>query len=280
MSLPVHKHGTSFFHLFRFFLSTITIFSVYILYHFLKIFVKFMGWHWLIKVYRFRVYNTLFLLNLLGWHWLIKLYSLQVYLFYNTHTSSVHCIVWSPPQVRSPSVTSYPPFTLSYLLPPLSPPGNHCAVVCLWGFLFFFLNLFTFLILPPKPSPLTAISLFSISMSLSLFSLLVYFVHQIPHINEIIWGLSFSDWSISLNAILLRSVRAVTNGKITFFLWPSSISSGKWTTAFLSTHLHLGCFKILAIINNIVMYIRVHIFFWISVLRFFRYISRSGIAGL
>ena len=40
----------------------------------------------------------------------------------------------------------------------------------------------------------------------------------------------------------------------------------------------LGCFHILAIINNAGMNIGVHIPFWISVFIFFRYIPRSGIS--
>ena len=45
-----------------------------------------------------------------------------------------------------------------------------------------------------------------------------------------------------------------------------------------STAEHSGCFQILAIVNN-AMNIEVHIFFQISVLGFFGYIPRSGIAG-
>ena len=71
------------------------------------------------------------------------------------NTLSVHCVVCSPPQVRSPSVTIYSP---SPPLPPPSPlPGNHHTVVCVHlgssggGFLFYsiiqinsFLWVFTF----------------------------------------------------------------------------------------------------------------------------------------
>ena len=46
-----------------------------------------------------------------------------------------------------------------------------------------------------------------------------------------------------------------------------------------STDDHLGCFHILVTINNTAMNIGVLTFFQISVLDFFRYIPRSGIAG-
>ena len=43
---------------------------------------------------------------------------------------------------------------------------------------------------------------------------------------------------------------------------------------------YLGCFHILAIVNNAGMYTGVLMFFWISILGSFGYIPRGGIAGL
>ena len=50
----------------------------------------------------------------MGWHWLID-FQVSGVLFYNT--SSVYCIVCSPPQVKSPSITIYHFFSFFYLLP-------------------------------------------------------------------------------------------------------------------------------------------------------------------
>ena len=52
------------------------------------------------------------------------------------------------------------------------------------------------------------------------FCLLVYFAHQIPHISEIIWYLSFPDWLISFSIIISRSIHAIAKHKI--FLWLSN----------------------------------------------------------
>ena len=86
--------------------------------------------------------------------------------FYNT--SSVYCIVCSPSQVESSSITIYSPFTLFYFPNPSFPL---VITILLWvSRSFFFFNSFiSFTQLPQRPSPLTAISMF-------LFCLLVYFV--------------------------------------------------------------------------------------------------------
>ena len=64
--------------------------------------------------------------------------------------------------------------------------------------------------------PATTIQL-SVSMSLFQFSLFIYFVLEMPRISEITWYLSFFLWLTSF-IVLSRSIHAVTNSKISFFL--------------------------------------------------------------
>ena len=89
------------------------------------------------------------------------------------NTSSAHCTVCSPL-----SVSLHPsPFT-----PPLpsSSPHNHHTVVCVPEF-FFFLSQ-SLHPTPPVSQPLTSVSL--LSMSLSLFCLLLHFVHYSPRVKS------------------------------------------------------------------------------------------------
>ena len=93
-------------------------------------------------------------------------------------TSSVYCIVCSPPQVKSPSTTIYPLIPSSnsphppFLL--VTPHWCQCLEGLLWGVVCLFA--FCFISSPFSPScsnhsPLTAVSLFS--LSLFLFCLLI-----------------------------------------------------------------------------------------------------------
>ena len=130
------------------------------------------------------------------------------------------------------SITIYPPYS-----PLQSPHGCSCPWVC-----------FPFCLMPPPPNsaPPQLLSSCSPSMSLTLFCLLVQFVHHISHVCEITWYLSFSDWLISLSIMFSRSIYAVTNGKIFFFLGQSSSPLCKCPIVVLSTHLLMdtGCFHV------------------------------------
>ena len=55
-------------------------------------------------------------------------------------------------------------------------------------------------------------------MFLFLHCLLVYYVHQIPHLSEILWDLSFTDGLTLFSVILSRSIHVITNGKTFLFM--------------------------------------------------------------
>ena len=68
-----------------------------------------------------------------------------------------------------------------------------------------------------NPSSLVSVSLFLVSMPLVLFCSLVYFVHYILLIGEIIWYLSFTNWLISFSVIFSSSTHAVAKYRSFFF---------------------------------------------------------------
>ena len=69
------------------------------------------------------------------------------------------------------------------------------------------------------------------------------------------------------------------NGIISFFLWLSTIPLDVCTTRPLSVSGCLGCFRVLAIVNNTAMNIGVHVSFRIRVIVFSRYMPRTRIPG-
>ena len=76
------------------------------------------------------------------------------------------------------------------------------------------------------------------------------------------------------------SIHTVTSGKILFYFMSKSYSIVYMCHCFFihsSIDGHLGCFHVLAIVNNAVMNIEVHVFFQVSVLHFVKYIPKSGI---
>ena len=142
----------------------------------------------------------------------------------------------------------------------------------------------------PRPLSLATTCLFSVSVSLFLFSYVCSFVWllnstckwnlcHIPQWNtavEIMQYLSFSVWLISLNIIPSRSIHFVANGKsaVFFYGWVIYICHIFFIHSSVG---HIGCFYVLAIVNSAAMNIAVHVSFWISV--FSEYMPRSGIAG-
>ena len=76
------------------------------------------------------------------------------------------------------------------------------------------------------------------------FMFVIYFVHCIPHMSEIIWYFSFSDWFISRDVIFPSSIHAFAKGNIFFFSWPRSIPLCKCTTPVLSMYLLVGTWAI------------------------------------
>ena len=110
------------------------------------------------------------------------------------------------------------PYILFHLQPLPPTPHDHHTVVCVHESFFFF----TLSLHLPRTLPLSAQSCqpaLSLSINLSLFCLLVQAVYWIPHMSELIWYLSFSDWLIiSLSIMFSRSIHVAAKGKI-FFLY-------------------------------------------------------------
>ena len=143
-------------------------------------------------------------MNLLGWYWLINLYRFQVY---NSKLS--------PPKIRSPSITIYL-FTFFYLSLPPFPLAIPIILlsVSMRGFL---LNPYTFSPSPSTPLPYdTCQPVLCIYESVFILFVCIFFYYN-PHISEIIWYLSFSDWLISLSIIPCRSIHTLKKSKISFF---------------------------------------------------------------
>ena len=123
------------------------------------------------------------------------------------------------------------PLLFSPIIPP--PLSSHHAVVHVHGNFFLFAQS-----LCPLTSPASCPS-----MIVSLFCLLGQFVDEIPHMSEIIWYLSFSDWLISLSIMSSRSVHTVARGKF-FYFFKAKIPLCKCPIVVLSTHLWIDTWAV------------------------------------
>ena len=172
-----------------------------------------------------------FLIEFIGRHWLTKPYSFQVC---NSTKHCLHTASCSHCPQQNLSIPIFPILTIS------TTPNTFFSLVIttlLSVSMCFFLKPFTFFHQPSHPpSSLTTVSWFHVSMPLLLFCSSVYFVHQIPHISEIIRYLSFTDWLISLSIIISSSIHALMKGapkkELLPFLCLCSISLCKCTTVF------------------------------------------------
>ena len=95
---------------------------------------------------------------------------------------------------------------------------------------------------------------------------LCYF--YIPHISDSIQYSFFSVWFISLNIMSSRSIYIVASGRVSF-LWLNNITLYMYVciphSLFSSVNRHLGCFYVLAIVNNNAVNTGVHISLWYTV---------------
>ena len=134
----------------------------------------------------------------------------------------------------------FSPFAIPCLAHTLLHSHIQCPPCCPYPQVFFtcFLT-WSFPFFPPlshSSSLLVPVSLFFISMSLTLCGSFVCLVNKVPLIGQIIRYLYFTSWLISLSIIFSSSVNAVTKGRSSFFLL-HSIPLCKRSILLLSTHL-------------------------------------------
>ena len=133
--------------------------------------------------------------------------------------------------------------------------------------------------IPTLPSPLVnhkiifyvcdSISALQISSSVPFF--------WIPHISI---SMSFSFWPTSFCMTVSRSIHVSIKWHYSVPLYDlSSITLYMCTTSSLSIHAdgHLGCFRVMAIVDSASVNIRVRASFWVMI--FSKHMPKSGIAG-
>ena len=143
------------------------------------------------------------------------------------------CIVCSPPKVESPSITIYlTPFTLFTTLSSPSPSDNHHSVVSV-NLSVLFVHLLLFVLYPTYEWSHVVLVLFN------LFSFFLAWYSEDPS---------------------MLSQMAVFR----LFLWLSSIPLYVYHIFYTQSSIkgHLGCFHVLATINNAEMNTGIHISLW------------------
>ena len=135
---------------------------------------------------------------------------------------------------------------------------------------------------PPNLFPLVTLNLFSKSVNHFCSATKFICIHFLDSTYKWYHMIFVFVWFTSLNMMFSRSIHVAANGNISLFFCDWVIFHCMYIPCLLYPFIycitrHLGCFRVLAVVNGAAMNIGVHVFFWI---RFFSgYMPRLGIAG-
>ena len=130
--------------------------------------------------------------------------------------------------------------------------------------------------IPPSPFPAVSTSPFPNSVSLFLpANRFITTIFLELNIQYLFYSFSFTSLYITGSKFIHLSW---TDSNL-FFLWLSNVQLSICATSslFISVNGHLGCFRVLVIVNSAATNIRVHVTFWIMI--FSGYMSNSRISG-